>query len=67
MFVCGFNSNFMTFNSLTNNKFLDWSKLKALPDDKINVIKKLKFVLGMVEDIMGRGENAGYQHFLHFP
>ena len=30
------------FSSLTNNKFLDWSKLKALADDKINVTK-LKF------------------------
>ena len=24
-------------NLLTNNKFLDWSKLKAFADDKINV------------------------------
>ena len=27
----------------------------------------IKFVLGRVEDIVGKGENAGYQHFLLFP
>ena len=37
------------FNSLPNDKFLDWSKLKALADDKINVAEKLKFVLGRIE------------------
>ena len=46
---------------------LDWSKLKAFADDKMNVTEKLKFVLGMVENIVGKGENAGYQHFLLFP
>ena len=28
---------------------------------------KLKFVLDMVENIVEKGENAGYQHFLFFP
>ena len=41
--------------------------MKALADDKMNVTEKLKFVLGRVENIMGKGENAGYQHFLLFP
>ena len=54
------------FTSLLNNKFLDWSKLKALADAKINMTEKLKFVLGRVENILGKGENAGYQHFLLF-
>ena len=31
------------------------------------LLKKLKFVLGQVENIVGKGENAGYQHFLLFP
>ena len=53
-----------SFNSLPNNKILDMSKFKALPEDKINVTEKLKFVLGLVENIMGKGRNAGlYQHF----
>ena len=29
--------------------------------------EKLKFVLGRVENIVGKGENAGYKHFLLFP
>ena len=29
--------------------------------------QKLKFVLGRIENIVGKGENAGYQHFLLFP
>ena len=53
-------------NSLPNDKFLDWSKLRVFADDKINVIKKLKFVFAQVEKIVGKGENAGYQHFLLF-
>ena len=54
-------------NSLPNNKILDWSKIKALADDKINVTQELKFVSGRVENIRGKGENAVYQHFLFFP
>ena len=54
-------------NSLPNNKIFDWSKSKAFADDKINVTEKLKFVLGRVENIEGKWENAGYQHFLLFP
>ena len=53
-------------NSLLNDKFLDWFKLKAFADDKINVAEKLKFTLGRIENIVGKGENAGYQHFLFF-
>ena len=47
-------------NSLTNNKILDWSKLEAFADDKINVTKQMKFG-------MDRVENTDYQHFLLFP
>ena len=53
-----------TINPLPNDKILDRSKLKAFPDDKINVTKHLKFGMGRVENIVGNGENAGYQHFL---
>ena len=55
------------FNSLPNNKFLDCSKLIALADDKINLTCKQKFFLEWVENIVGKRENAGYQHFLPFP
>ena len=54
-------------NFLANNKILGQSKLKAFADDKIDVSEKLKFVLGKVESIVGKWENAGYQDFLLFP
>ena len=57
----------MRLNSLPNDKILDWSKLKAFEVNKIKVIEKLKFVFETVEKIVGKGENAGYQHFLLFP
>ena len=46
------------------DKIFDLSKLKAFADDKINVTQKLKFALGRAENIVGKGENAGYLHFL---
>ena len=36
-------------NPFPNNKFLDWSKLEAFADKKINVVEKLKLVLGRVD------------------
>ena len=47
--------------TLPNDKILDSSKLKAFADDKIMVAQKLRFVFGRVENIVGKGENAGYQ------
>ena len=41
--------------------------MKAYADNKINVTEKLKFILGKLENIVEKGENAGYQHFLLFP
>ena len=40
--------------------------MKGFADDKINMTQKSDFVLGRVENIVGKGENAGYQHFLLF-
>ena len=34
---------------------------------KLNVTENLKPVLGRVESIAGKAENADYQHFLLFP
>ena len=36
-------------------------------DEKVNVTKILKSLLGSVETIVRKGENSGYQHFLLFP
>ena len=41
------------------------SKSKA--DDKLNVTEKTKVVFEMLENIVGKGENAGYQDLLLFP
>ena len=54
-------------NSLPNKKILDGSKLEAFAENKINLNKKSKLALGRVENIVGKGENADYQHFLLFP
>ena len=47
-----------------NNKIFDCSKFKACADDLKNVTQN--FVSGRVENILGKGENAGYQHFFLF-
>ena len=41
--------------------------LKVVADDKIIVTQRLKFDLGQAENIVGKGENAGYPYFLLFP
>ena len=55
-----------SFNSASSNNFLDWSKLKTLADYKVNETEKLKLVLGRIESIVGKGEDAGNQNFLLF-
>ena len=42
------------------------TKFGAFVDNKINVTENLKFVMGRVENIVGKAGNAGYQHFLLF-
>ena len=54
-------------NSLSNVKIVDWSNLKAFADNTVKVTVELYFVFGRVENIVGKGKNAGYQHFLLFP
>ena len=56
----------VSYSALPNCKILDLPKLKEIADDKINVTGKMTFVLGKVENIVGKGEKAGYQHFLLF-
>ena len=69
--------HFATFESMDrkvqtvkpNNKMIDWSKFKALTiaDNNSDVARMANFVFDRVENIAGKGENAGYQHFLLFP
>ena len=43
------------------------SKLKTFADDILNVAKMTNSLCDRVENTVGKGENAGYQHFLLFP
>ena len=53
-------------NSNPDNKILDKIQLNAFADDKIIVAQMKISVFDRVENIVGKGENAGYQHFLLF-
>ena len=57
---------FSIVNPLPNGKILDVTKLKAFADDKLNFAEVTVSVFDRVEKTVGKGENAGYQHFLHF-
>ena len=48
-------------------KILTRSKLKAFADNKVNVVKTMISAFYKVENSLGKGENAGDQHFLLFP
>ena len=54
-------------NSLQDDKIMDFAKLKAFADDKLNVAKVMFSVNNRIENIVGKGENAGNQYFLLFP
>ena len=56
-----------SLNFLPNNKVLAMSKLKAFADNKIDVVKMMISLLDRIEKTVGKGENAGYQHFFPFP
>ena len=56
------------FNFDKSKILLFAKELKAFAHDKINMTEKLKFHLEWVElNIVGKGENAGYQQFLLSP
>ena len=51
----------------TTQKCVYCTYLNCLPFQKIQMLLELlRFVLDRVENIIGRGENAGIQHFLLF-
>ena len=63
----GMDQNTLVINSLPNDKFLDWSKLKAFADNKIFVTKKLKLVFGRVENVVGKRRKCWLPAFSPFP
>ena len=54
-------------NPLPDDKILEGTNLRAFAEDKLNVTKVMISLYDRVENTVGKGENAGYQHFLHFP
>ena len=40
---------------------------KHFADDNLNVAQMMEFVFDRVENIVGKGENPSYQHFLLLP
>ena len=57
---------FTIINSLPNDKILHVTKLKAFADDKLNFVKTMVSLYNRLDSAVGKGENAGYQHFLLF-
>ena len=43
------------------------SKVNAFADDKLDIAQNINFDFQRIENIVGNGENAGYQHFHLFP
>ena len=50
-------------NSLPNGKILDTWNLRAFADDKLIDTQKWDYEFEKIENIVGKGENAGYQLF----
>ena len=63
-FTFCFSSNSLT--PVPNDKILNLSKQKAFADYRMNVAKMRIYVFKRAENIVGKGEIAGYQHFLLF-
>ena len=54
-------------NPFPNNKILDVTKLKVFADGKLDIAKMTISLFDRIENTVGKGENAGNQHFLLFP
>ena len=54
------------FKPLPENKILAFTKLEAFADDNFSVAQMVKFFFARRENIVRKGENAGYHHFLLF-
>ena len=66
-FKDAFRPSLAELNSLPYNEVLDLYKLETFADDKRSATKELDFLFDREENIVGKVENAGYQHFLLFP
>ena len=55
------------FSQLKHDTILTLSTLKVFTDNKFNVAQIGQYFIDRVDNNVGKGENAGYQHFLLFP
>ena len=62
-----FKKQHISVNPLSDDKILSLPKLKAFADDKLNITQNIKVFFHRIENIVGKEENADYQHFLLFP
>ena len=46
---------------------MDLTKLKSFADDLVDLAKMMRSIFDRIENMVEKGENAGYQHFLLFP
>ena len=53
-------------NLLPDDKILPLFKLKAFADDKLNAAEMVQISCDRVEKVVGKGEIAGFHHFLLF-
>ena len=60
-------SEVIGMNPLPDDTILSLPKLKAFADDKLNVTQNGKVVFHRIENIVGKEEDAGYEHFLLCP
>ena len=59
---------YKVLNSVSNNEILAWSQLIGFAGDlKLKITQFVEFFLDRLINIVGKGEYAGYQHFLLFP
>ena len=58
---------FFSFNPLPDDKIVALSKLKAFTDDKLNVTQNIEFIFHKLENIVGKGENAGNRNVFNRP
>ena len=57
----------MYINPLPDDKIIHWSKLKQSADDNIEFNLNSRKFSKLVENTVGKGENARYDQFLLFP
>ena len=57
----------MPLKPFSKQQILDWSKLKKLADDSFEFDEISRTFFKRVETIVGKGEIARNEQFLHFP